>query len=142
MKRLRKWNAVHYPLGIIAERFGGKVAGAETPFLDVFLNSDQFEFRNGQMGWMVRIRAMNSLRFIRGEDVNPAKCLFFSPSIPQTTKDNLLLDLTKPEYELKRNGQVRIHKDPDDSGSPHLYDGLVLCYGRDSEVGISIEEWR
>ena len=137
-----EWDAVHYPLGIIAERFGGKVMGPDTPFLDVFTNKDQFEYRNAQMGWLLRIRAMNSIRYVRGEDVNPLKCLFFSPTIPQTTKDNLLLDLCKPEYELKRNGQIRVKKDPDESGSPHLYDACVLAFCRDSETGIMIDEWR
>jgi len=137
-----QWQAAHYPLGVVPERFGGKVAGADTPYLDVYFNKDQFEYRTGQLAWMVRIRAMNSVRFMAGEDVNPALCLFFSPSLPQATLDSLLLQLTHPEYILTRPGKVRIDKDPDESGSPHLYDALVLSFARDSEIGIILDEWR
>ena len=139
---VEKWEGVHYPLGIIAERFGGPPGGADVPFLDVFLNKDQFEFRNGQIGWLLRIRAMNSVRWLRGEDVNPVKCLFFHPDIPQEIKDQLLLQLTKPEYYLTLTGRVRVNKDPDESGSPHIYDCTALSFARDSETGIYLEEWR
>ena len=136
------WEGVHYPLAVVPTSFGGKVEGAEELYVGTTTNGEYFEYRNGQMAWMLKLRAQNTLRLLNGEKVDPDNCLFINPDLPEQTLNDIKKQFTQPEYQLTKPGKVSIDKDPHSTGSPDLWDGACLAFARDSEfTGIDVELW-
>ena len=67
-------------------RFGGKTQGEKVLFERARPRSvtNEMYFHNwgAQSGMVLRMRADNTLRYLKGESVDPGKCLFINPAIP------------------------------------------------------------
>ena len=116
--------------------FGAKVRGGDRKFTAGTLNRDYFLKYNGQLAWGLRMRAMMTARLLDGEDVNPEHCLNIQ-SRGIHDLDRYLLDLTQPVWD-DSTGRIKITKDPDEKGSPDMYDATVLAFARDSRSGLRL----
>ena len=124
------------PYTAIGENFGAAVAGPKRQYSRGVTNAEFFHRRNAQMGWGVRLRAMNTTRMLEGEPMDPARCLFISPAIPRL--EDYLAECAQAEWENNISGRIVIEKEPDDAPSPDRYDATVLAFAYDSRNGLRI----
>ena len=117
------------------ELFGGKIKGEKTVYSYRLTNGEFFAHRNAQLGWAVKLRGQNTQRLVRGEAVDPARCLFIDPDIPRL--DEYLTQLSQPKWrENEVTGKTELLKRDEEEASPDLYDSTVLSFARDSENGL------
>ena len=86
-----------------------------------------------QASWVLRIRADNTMRLLAGENIDPHKCLFIDPAIPQL--ESHLGEMSQPEWN-DTGGKLRIDKQPHIDGqakpsSPDTYDSVVMAFSTD-----------
>ena len=120
-----------------AVNFGGKVGGANKTFSRGIKNEDMFARRNGQLGWALRLRAMRTVRLLKGENVDPTECLFISDKIPRI--EQYIAQLSQPVWrDNPTTGKTEIDKrgKEGEEKSPDLYDATALAFARDSDNGI------
>jgi len=126
--------------------FGGEVTGPDRRYTRKQTNAQFFMRRNAQLGFTLRLRAMNTQKLMNGEPINPNKCLFINPDPPSNdhpfgpkpTLERFLGQLSQPEWDDSVTGKVMIIKRDDDEPSPDLYDAAILAYARDSHSGIRL----
>lgn len=116
------------------EMFGGKVKGEKTIFSYKMTNADFFARRNAQLGWALRLRAVNTRKLLAGEKIDPAACLFIDPSIHRI--DEFLAQLSQPCWKEGLTGKTELVKRDEDEESPDLYDACVLSFAKDSQYGL------
>ena len=116
--------------------FGGAVSSPDKRFQPRTTNAEFFSRKNAQLAWALRMRAQNTRRLLRGEDIDLAACLFISPDIPKL--ERALAQISQPLREEDIAGRVRIEKSPDDAPSPDIYDATVLAFAHDSEYGLRV----
>ena len=119
--------------------FGGKVQLPDVPFISrgvggLHTNDQYFANWASQAGWVVRLRANNTVRLLDGEKIDPEFCLFINPDIPELR--DVLAQLAQPEWD-DSSGKLRIDKQPREPGeakppSPDAYDGTILAYSPDA----------
>ena len=128
------WDTRHY--SVRPEQFGGAVKGGEASFSYRQKNKDFFARRNAQLGWALRLRAMNTRKLLDGEEVNVDQCLFIDPSIPRL--EEFMAQLSQPAWREGITGKVELMKRDENEKSPDLYDAAVLAFARDSESGLKL----
>lgn len=123
--------------GVKAINFGGKVGGPRRAYETGRSNDTVFSRRNIQMAQALRLRAMNSVRLVAGEDVPAENCLMFNPNLPNL--EAMLSECTKPIRRANpTTGLWEMDKRGDDAQakSPDRFDALCLAFARDSESGL------
>ena len=97
-------------------------------------------FRNwgAQAAMCLVIRAQNTERLLSGGKIDPGRCLFINPEIPELT--DMLADMARPEW-TDETGKYRIDKQPRAAGaplppSPDFFDGARLGFSRDARRGL------
>ena len=138
---MRDWiTANHAQLHMNACNFGGKVQGPKFPYMKTFPKSITNEgfFRNwaSQAGMAIKTRATMTERLMGGDDVDPHRCLFINPDIPNL--GDILKDMAQPEWE-DSTGKFKVDKQPHGVGvkkpeSPDFYDGTVLAFSSDARL--------
>jgi hypothetical protein len=113
---------------------GGAVQGAEREMLRKVMNKDFFAKLNAQAWWNLRLRVVNTRKLLRGEKVNPAKCLFFDSKIHGL--DKLLLELSQALYDYDASNRIKIIKAPKDAQSPNLADACTMAFVYDIRRGL------
>jgi len=96
---------------------GAKVYGGDYPFIKsknyTISNKDFFKNAKSQQWWNIRLRAENTVKLLRGEDVrDPSYYLSFDSSIPNL--DDKLRELSQATYKEDSAGRVLIDKAPGD----------------------------
>ena len=71
---------------------------------------------------------------MRGEEIDPSRCLFIDPGIERL--DRYLAQLSQPAWEEGIQSKIKLVKRDDDEPSPDLYDATALAFSRDSERGL------
>ena len=122
--------------------FGGKVTGADVYFQWMISNKDYFGKRKDQLGWNLRMRLERLARMIKDgeEKVSFTKedCLYISPDSLKGDlhMDDVLKEMAQPIWEQDISGRIVIDKDPEEMGSPDIYDAICLAYQIDSITGL------
>ena len=115
--------------------FGHSVEGPEVEYQTRVTNKDFFSNRAAQMAWTLRRRAANTrTRRRAGEGVEADHCLFVDKRLPQLSL--LTVQASRPQWEEDVRGRVKVNKDPDDEGSPHVSDAMWLAFAADSKFGL------
>jgi len=122
------------PYNVHPVNFGAAVAGGDTLYAHRQTNAEFFARRNAQLGWALRLRAQATQRLDDGDDIDPERCLFFSPHI--ASREAYLAQLTQPQWEEQISGRIAIDKTPDDAPSPDMYDATALAFAHDSRRGL------
>ena len=123
------------PYAVRPELFGGSIKGPKTVYSYRLTNEEFFARRNSQLGWALRVRGQRTRRWMNGEDVNPAKCLFINPYLEGLP--DLMSQLAQPDWrENPTTGKTELIKRDEDEASPDLYDAAVLSFARDSQYGL------
>ena len=113
---------------------GGKIQGKDRYILKGVKNKDFFSKFNAQCWWNLRLRCINTRKLLRGEKVNPAKCLFFDSKIESL--DKLLLELSQALYDYDASNRIKIIKAPDDAASPNMADACTMAFAYDCRRGL------
>ena len=129
------------PFAVRGCHFGGKVQAPDSTFVrgrKPITQAEYFANWASQAGWAVRLRAENTVRLLATGDVDPARCLFINPGIPNLP-DKLRV-LEQPEWD-KSSGKLKIIKRPREPGqkkppSPDDYDGVILAFSNDCRRGL------
>ncbi len=122
----------HRPLN-----FGDPVAGPGRRYERGRSNKDVFARRNAQLGFGLRLRAMRTLRLLRGADVDPNTCLFIPDDGRVENLHEFLAALSRPKWRANPvTGRIEIDKTGGEDKSPDLYDATALAFARDSEGGL------
>ena len=124
--------------------FGSTVAGAELPYSGILTNRDYFARRNSQLAWALRMRLERLSRIHNGTPeermifgFGTNECLFMSPTAHQGLSwDMVSAEMSRPAYEQDISGRIKIDKDPDEEGSPDIFDAIGLAYMTDSMDGL------
>ena len=90
-------------------------------------NKDAYANRPAQLGWNTRRRAELTQRLEAGESTPWESCLFIDPSIGEKA----LGELSQPTW--RDEGKLTIDKKGTGSGSPDIYDAVILSFTRDTE---------
>lgn len=143
---IRQWmKDTNYGLAISPCVFGGAVQAGDILFIrgssssKSQTNAQYFGNWAAQAGMVLMMRAQNTKRLLKGEDVDPEHCLFINPEIPHL--DDVLSQLAQPEWD-DDSGKMRIDKKPKGPGepeppSPDAYDAVVLAFSRDARRGLT-----
>ena len=122
--------------------FGGSVQGGDVIFERrrprSILNNQYFHNFGSQAGFVLRQRADNTVRLLKGEDVDPHKCLMINPDIPRL--DVMLADMSQAVWD-DSSGKYRIDKQPRGPGeplppSPDAFDAIRLAFSYDARYGL------
>ncbi len=116
--------------------FGGKIKSPERMYTKKIRNKDQFARLNAQGAWNLRLRLQNTMDFIRGENIDQDDCLFIDGNIENINA--LLSELSQASYDEDTSGRIKIDKDPEDKGSPNMYDAAVMAFAWDIRRGLRI----
>ena len=122
--------------GAYPVNFGSAVTGPEKPFGFRTKNKHFFARRNSQMAWNLRLRVHQTGRLLDGERVNPADCLFIDGGIAKL--EEMKNHFVQPEWNENPSGQVVIDKDPEEVGSPDMFDAACLAFAYDSQSGLRL----
>ena len=114
--------------------FGSTPEGKDRRYSPDMTNGEMFPNRKSQMSWGVRLRAQRTQRLYNGEGVDPAKCLFINPDIPNC--NGYLAQLSQPTYYKSMTGKIVIEKVGKGERSPDEHDATGLAFARDSERGL------
>ncbi len=114
--------------------FGAPPEGGEVHLTRQVTNQQFFSRRNAQMGWGLRLRLQNTLRWLDGDDVELSDCLLINPSI--LCWDSLIGQMTQPEWFENETGKLVLTKAPKGAPSPDLFDALCLAFASDSRQGL------
>ena len=123
-------------------RFNGKVQGAGVIFERArprsIFNEQYFHNWGAQAGMALRMRANNTVRLTKGEDVDAGKCLFINPEIPRLT--DFLREMSQAEWR-DDTGKLRVDKQPHGPGeqeppSPDMFDAARLAFSTDAQHGL------
>ena len=126
------------PYQPVPVHFGGEVAGPDVLYVRGATNKQYFKNRAAQMGMGVKFRANLTVRLVDGDDVDPSRCLFINPAIPQL--EDIMAQLAQPEWN-DDTGKLRVEKQPHAPGeskppSPDGYDCVILSCAADSRKGL------
>lgn len=119
---------------IDAFKNSNKVRGENTRFVHKITNKDQFANYGAQCWWNLRLRVLNTRRLLRGEKVNPERCLFFDSTIDGI--DSLLLQMSQAIWDYDGSNKIKIQKAPDDKESPNAADAAVMAFAFDLKKGL------
>ena len=120
--------------------FGGAVKGPDRRYSYGISNEMRFAKRNAQLGFALRLRALRTVRLLRGKDVNPDTCLFISDKIPRLS--HYLAELSQPLWrDNPVTGKTEIDKrgmtvNGKDMPSPDMYDATAAAFAQDSASGL------
>ena len=123
-------------------RFNGKVQGAGVIFERArprsIFNEQYFHNWGAQAGMVLRMRANNTVRLTKGENVDAGKCLFINPEIPRLT--DFLREMSQAEWR-DDTGRLRVDKQPHGPGeqeppSPDMFDAARLAFSTDAQHGL------
>ena len=121
-------------------QFGSSPRAKNASWLPGRSNAEHFEARNMQMAWVLRLRAENTRRLVRGEDVDPQKCLFINPQIERM--DDLVIQLVQPVWTAKRDRKMSLDKHGlEKRASPDRFDAASLAFAYDSASGLRASQW-
>jgi len=126
--------------GIEGVDFGGALGGPEDIYEGELTNAELFARRNMQMGMALKNRADLTVRLLRGEDIDPWRCLFIpteigadSLTLSQWSQPVRRFNTTTGKWEMKKKG-VDV-----DERSPDRFDGLCLAFAHETDgQGLSI----
>jgi hypothetical protein len=139
--------------GVIPFMGGGKVYGGDYPFIKagansgaeyVILNKDFFKNAKSQQWWNIRLRAENTIKLLRGDEVrDPDYYLSFDPDIAglddilkelaqatykEDTSGRIIIDKTGADYEVEIDGKKEKRRSPNDG------DSVGYAYARDFQL--------
>lgn len=115
---------------------GSKAAfGKDYDFNSKSTNGEFFRNCKAQIWWHLRLRVQNTLRLIKGIEVDPCKCFFISGTIPELTREKLIMQLGQASYK-KHDGKLMVDKQPDDQPSPDMADAVAMAFSYDIQSGI------
>ena len=118
--------------GVIPVNFGGKVGGPEELYEPEVKNKDMFRSRNIQMAMALRLRALNTIRLINGENIDPARCLFIPHTLPHLP--HILDELSQPTREFNvSTGRWELVKAAKGERSPDRFDGACLAWAVETD---------
>lgn len=125
--------------GVRPVAFGGAVGGKDVLYEPGRKNEAVFRARNAQMGDALRLRARRTVRLMRGEEVDPNRCLFIDPKMPRL--EAFMTELSQPlRRQSPTTGKWEIDKRAsilgDNLDSPDRYDAMALAFARDTEHGL------
>ena len=133
--------------GVEALEAGSAVRGKDRKYTGNITNEQFFGRRKGQLAWTLRLRAENTRRLAReggASKVDPARCLFFRPSLAESlaAREMYFSELVQPEWDNTKSGKMEIEKQPKKEGmpeppSPDQYDATELAYAVDSYRGLT-----
>ena len=133
----REFTALNVPYGVRPVSFGGEVTGKERLYEPRRTNEQTFTRRNIQLADAVRLRASRTVRLLKGDAIDPARCLFINPDLPRL--DKFLSELAEPIRRLNPvSGKWELDKRGGDENaeSPDSFDALSLAFARDSDAGL------
>ena len=115
--------------------FGGAVNGADIPYEVDRTNGETFARLNAQGSYALRLRANRTVRLMKGQDVDPNRCLFIDPEIPRL--EEFLAELSRPMKRVNpTTGKIEIDKRGDEEKSPDMFDAAWLSFLWDTEGGL------
>ena len=141
----REFLSLEVPYSIRAINFGGEVLGKNVNFERRRTNEKMFRSLNIQMGFAIRLRALRTIKLLKGIPVEPERCLFIDPKaftlhneeFPRKySLDLFLSEMTQPirrqsvitgKWELDKRGGDEAAKSPD------AFDAVCLAFARDCE---------
>ena len=117
-------------------KFNFKPAGEDEMFDDEYTNGEFFMDRGSQMGWNLRLKAIRTGKWLRGElpDSYLPDCLLISDTINEL--NGLIAEIAQPTWKVTYRG-LKIDKAAKGEPSPDRFDALRLAYHRDMEYGLS-----
>ena len=126
------------PFQVTGEGFGDRVKAPERPFEKHRTNQQAFARRNAQLAWSLRLRAMNTVRLLKGETVDPSLCLFIDSEWPSAEREAYMAQLSQPIWRnTPATWQIEIDKRGEENEkSPDAFDATILAFARDSEYGL------
>lgn len=117
--------------------FNTGVAWPDVHYLHGQPQRDTFTNRFSQMCWAVRLRASNTQRLLKGEDIPPSECLFFHPRLREAA--GFFDQLSVPVYTIDTR-QIKVDKygetEKETKRSPDMFDAVMLAFARDSMYGV------
>ena len=114
--------------------FGGAVLGPKREYSYRVHNNDFFARRNAQLGWALRLRAQRTEQLLKGENIDPERCLFIDSGIPGL--EMYLSEMTQPLWKENSSGKMEIDKMGRNEKSPDRYDATALAFAWDSRAGL------
>ena len=127
-------NPKERPFYLEPVQFGSSVEGPEEEWTFGVSNKAHFARRNAQLAWALRMRADNSRKFLKGQDVDPEKCLFINPDIKLL--EDYKAQLAQPFWSENKSSHIEIDKMGDTEVSPDKYDATALAFAHDSRNGL------
>ena len=120
--------------------FGAPPRGAKVLWLPGTRNEDQFQMRNGQLAWVVRMRLENTWRVQQGEQLDPARCMWIDPEVEEP--DLLVREVSQPIWTKMSERRIKLDKHGgEELPSPDLFDAMCLAFAVDSAGGLRAHEW-
>lgn len=118
--------------------FGGAVRSPDKTFVREVTNKDFFRNRKSQLGWALRLRTRKLARNKKKPDsFLPEDCFYIDPDALKRVDKTLVIDeLSRAAWEEDASGRVVIVKDPDELGSPDMFDAVSLAFQTDSRFGL------
>ncbi len=115
---------------------GSKSAfGKDYDFNGQSTNGEFFRNCKAQAWWHIRFCVQNTLRLLKGVEVNPRKCFFISNDISENTREKLIMELGQASYKHE-DGKLMVDKQPDDQPSPNMADGVIMAFAHDIKSGL------
>ena len=140
---IREWiRENNAPLRANGVSMGGKVQGEDIIFERrrprSVTNKQYFHNFGSQAAMVLVIRAQNTARLMEGAEIDPGKCLFINPEIPNLP--DILSDLSLAEW-TDETGKYRVVKQPRQPGaplppSPDCFDAGRIAFSYDAHNGL------
>ncbi len=115
-------------------RFGGAVNGPDRTYIRGVKNKDFFKKQNAQAWWNIRLRMLNTLKLLDGDNVDQDKCLFINGGIDKLNP--LLVEMSRATFDEDSSSRIIIDKAPDGSPSPNLADSVIMSFAHDIRRGL------
>lgn len=90
------------------------------------LNKDQYMNLKAQGWFSLRARFENAMKARQGREYDAEMLISISEDLPHLAQ--LQDELSQPQHKLSATGKTMVDKQPDDTKSPNLADGVMMVY--------------
>ena len=130
----REFVVLKVPYRVREVHFGGKVGGPKQPYDNRRTNEQTFARRNIQMADALRLRVMNTLRLVRGENVDPMHCFFINPALPNLRRYlDMMCKPTRRENPVSFKWELDKRGGDEEAKSPDEFDATCLAFGDETD---------
>lgn len=128
-----------YPAKKVPVRAGDPVAGDTKNYEPGMTNKQFFTNRGSQLFWTLKMRIENTKRLLAGENINPKKCLFISPSVRKDVVQKFATQTSGATYNVGNDRAIKFDKRFNNPSSPDMLDSVAHAFFTDSEHGLTYD---